>query len=400
MMLSLLIACALLSAPEEAPRFRVTTTAGPVGAGSLTKLEDFDVALSGVKPVSIAADQLVELRRDGAALPAGPPGPFVVLGGGDRLPIAIPPHVVLDDERVRFVLAEPLARSPKGPMLVPQAGVTAVCFRLPTGVDGFGGLAGMAAKNRDVLVLRNGDRLEGTLSKLGDAGATLVQPGRTVDLPLDRIAAVLFNPELQARTQPRKAFGQLVLRSGARLRATSLKLDDKGQLHAVLPVGGTLVFPVDQMVSLQARNGPAVYLDEREPMKFESTPFLDSTWPLAVHRTLLNRSLRLGGDVYDSGLAMHSRSRVTYALAGAYRSFEATVGVDPAAGPRGAVRIDVEIDSKSATGVSRVLRAGEAPASLRVDVSGARTLTLVTDFGPLGNVQGHAIWADPRLIKK
>jgi hypothetical protein len=118
-----------------------------------------------------------------------------------------------------------------------------------------------------------------------------------------------------------------------------------------------------------------------------------------VGRTLRDEALRLGTDVYDTGLAMHSRSRVEYALEGHYRTFEAVVGVDAKAGPRASVTVSVEIDGKSAPGAHHLCKLGDPPVSLRIPVQGARRLTLITDFGPLGGVQGHALWTDARLVK-
>jgi hypothetical protein len=48
--------------------------------------------------------------------------------------------------------------------------------------------------------------------------------------------------------------------------------------------------------------------------------------------------------------------------------------------------------------------AGEAPEAagprpIRVNVAGARELTLIATFGRRGDVDGHVNWADARLIR-
>jgi hypothetical protein len=45
------------------------------------------------------------------------------------------------------------------------------------------------------------------------------------------------------------------------------------------------------------------------------------------------------------------------------------------------------------------LTARGGPRPVRADVTGARELTLVVEFGARGGVQGHVDWADARLIK-
>jgi hypothetical protein len=380
----------------DGPNFRVVTVAGPISSAVVTGLDKFRLDLKSDRPRSLSADDWIALRREDLPLPAMPAAPFVVLSGGDRLPIVRPEDARLDDERLTFVPAPPLAPVAGAEMTIPQAGLSALCFTLPAGVDDFDRIA--PATKGDVVVLRNGDRLQGSLRRLAAGTVTLAQGEKTTMVPHDRLAAILFDPDLQARTRPRTMFVEAVLVGGARLRLKTLSLE-KGHLVGTLPVGGAVRLPLDRVVELRVRNGAAVYLDELKPAAVEETPFLDTTWPSpsTPGRTLLGDPLRLGKDTHDTGFAAHSRTRVRYALDDKYRTFEAIVGVDPKAGPRAAVRIGVEVDGKSA--LSQLCKVGNAPVPLRVDVSGAKTLTLVTDFGPLGDVQGHAIWAEPRLVR-
>jgi NPCBM/NEW2 domain len=386
-----------LGQPGEAPHFRVVTILGPIADAQVSGLEKFRLEVKTDRPQSLAEGEWIELRRDDLPLPGMPAAPFVILSGGDRLPIVRPAEARLEDERLRFIPAPPIVPATGAEMSVPQAGLAAVCFALPTGVDDFDRIP--PATKKDVVVLRNGDRLTGTLKRLEAGAATIVQGDQTTTIPFERLAAILFDPELQARVRPRGAFLEAVLIGGARLRLKTAKLDRAGLLEGALPVGGSVRVPLDRIVNLCVRGGAAVYLDELKPAKIEETPFLDTTWPSPSPRgrTLLGDPLRLGRDVYDSGFAVHSRTRIRYDLDGQYRTFEAIVGVDPKAGPRAAVRIGVEVDGKSEA--SHVCKAGDPPYPLRVDVRGAKTLTLVTDFGPLGDVEGHAIWAEPRLIR-
>ena len=381
----------------DVPHFRVVTVAGPISAARVTGIDKFRLDVKSDRSRSLSPDDWIALRREALPRPATPAAPFVVLSGGDRLPIVRPEAARLDDERLTFVPAPPIVPATGAEMTIPQAGLAAICFTLPTGVDDFDRIP--PATKGDVVVLRNGDRLQGSLKRLAEGVVTLTQGEKTTTIPFERLAAILFDPELQARTRPRTLFVQAVLVGGARLRLKTLSLEAGGQLVGTLPVGGAVRLPLDRVVELQVRNGAAVYLDELKPASVEETPFLDTTWPSPSvrGRTLLGDPLRLGVDVFDSGFAAHSRTRIRYALDGKYRTFEAIVGVDPKAGSRAAVRIGVEVDGKPA--VSQLCKAGDSPVPLRVDVSGAKTMTLVTDFGPLGDVQGHAIWAEPRLVR-
>jgi len=50
-------------------------------------------------------------------------------------------------------------------------------------------------------------------------------------------------------------------------------------------------------------------------------------------------------------------------------------------------------------GWDRELTARDEPLRVRIDVRGARALTLAVLCGRFGDVQAHVNWADARLIK-
>lgn len=395
---------ALVEGQAPTAQFIVTSASGPRPASSLRELrDDFSVRPGPPSPQTVAGDDLLALRRVGSTLPGDPVPPFVVLTGGERLPLGRPLAVRLEEEQLHFELAAPLRSGADRRLTLPQAAIDAIWLAYPAGVSeserGAQLRPDKPVRSRDAVVFRNGDRLEGTLKRLtSEQGVRLAHGNETTDVPLERIAFIVFNPDLQAGSRLRKRHARIVLSSGTRLRCTALALDD-GQLQSRLAFGGDVSFPLAELVSLQVRLGSAVYLDELTPIEYRGTPFLDLAWPLAVQRNLRGGPLRLGSDVYDSGLTMHSRSRVSYALDGKYQTFEAQVGVDPLAGPQSAVKIGLEIDGRLLPGVDATCKAGESPLALRVEVREGKRLTLITDFGPRGDVQGHAVWADARLVK-
>lgn len=111
------------------------------------------------------------------------------------------------------------------------------------------------------------------------------------------------------------------------------------------------------------------------------------------------RPLSIGGREYARGLGVHSDSRITYRLGGAYATFLAEAGVDDEAGESGSVTFEVWADGVRLFD-SGPIRGGMPPREIRIDVSGKSTLTLVvTDAGD-GNGSDHADWAGARLVRK
>ncbi len=374
---------------QAAPDVIVDTATGVRAAAPLLAIEPgFTIKLGGQAPAVVQGRDLVALRRVGITHPDLCAAPFLLLSSGDRLPLKAPLDLRLEDEMLHATLAAPLA----GKIKLPQAAVAAVVLAASEEDAG--------KRSNDIVVLRDGDRMHGTLSRLDTRGVVLAADDKRTDIPIARISRVAFNPEYIARPKPTAIYAEAILAGGARVSFTKLATTGPGgQLDGELLLGNKFSLAPDDLLSLRIRNGAAVYLDDLKPSAYESTPFLDLAWPLAVGRTLKGGPLRLGKDTYPLGVAMHSKSRVTYALGGGYEAFEATVGVDAAAGPRGTATVDIEVDGKSVPEIARVLQAGDAPALLRVDLKGAKTLTLVTDFGPRGDVQSHVLWTDARLLR-
>jgi hypothetical protein len=102
--------------------------------------------------------------------------------------------------------------------------------------------------------------------------------------------------------------------------------------------------------------------------------------------------------VYRRGLGTHSKSDLTYTLDGGYASFAATLGVDDAVGSAGSVIYRVYGDEKLLY-ESPVVRGGDAPLEMKVDVKRVLLLRLEVDYADGGDVADHADWAEARLLR-
>jgi hypothetical protein len=112
------------------------------------------------------------------------------------------------------------------------------------------------------------------------------------------------------------------------------------------------------------------------------------------------RDLRVGGSVHDRGIGMHAHSRLSYALGGAYRRFEALVGLDDLDGRKGAVQIRVLADGKALDlGRTGDLTHSGGPWPVSVKVDGVKELTLEVAPGAAGPVQGVVNWVGARLVR-
>jgi hypothetical protein len=296
-----------------------------------------------------------------------------------------------------------LAKAPE--LRLPVAAVALLWIAAPEGTEESDRLLRRLLAERrstDVVLLRNGDRVEGTVTALDRAAACKLEIGKkTLEVPFARVAGIAFSTELLARPRAKGPYGHLVLVSGARLALASARVDaERGTLAGKTLLGAEIEVPLSAVAALDLRQGRAVYLSDLPPRAYEHTPFLGVSWPLVKDHTVAGNDLRLAGQVYDKGLGVHSQARVTYDLAGKYDWFETVVGLDERTGRQGRVRLQVLVDGKAQDlGWDQELSAVDRPLTLRIDVRKARELTLAVEFGRRGDVEAHVNWADVRLIR-
>ena len=86
-------------------------------------------------------------------------------------------------------------------------------------------------------------------------------------------------------------------------------------------------------------------------------------------------------------------------LGGRYRRFMATTGIDDAARGKGSVQFAVEVDGKRVFTSKPTTGSMPAVSIKPIDVAGKQKLTLVVDYGQLGDIQDYADWCNAVLIK-
>jgi len=387
------------AASAEEPLFIAHTVNGTGTPGPLAGIgKGWSIELGGSKPDHVRAGDLISLRRAGASLPSLRNAPQVILPNGDCIPGKLEE---ISQDRLRIEADLGISQS----FRLPISSVAVIWFQAPGGQedrDGRRFRRRLLAQRRkeDVVFLKNADTLEGSVIQL-DAKALTVQAGtKSVTVDRARLAAVAFSTELMRAPRTTGPYGRVVLANGCRLSLVEAQSDGK-LLMTKTVFGAALQVPIDEIVALDVLQGRAIYLSSLKPRSYEYTPFLGTDYHSYVaDGDWKQADLRLAGSYYDRGLGMHSKSTITFDLAGRYRRLEALVGIDDGADSRASARIEIRADGK----VRELARDGlltkeRGPRQVRVDLAGAKELTLVVDWGRRGFVQGRVNWADARLIK-
>ncbi len=258
----------------------------------------------------------------------------------------------------------------------------------------------------DLLHLTSGDRWLGQVVHLTEKQQIEVKLDSSeemLQLSEKRVAAIRFGDSVTTSAKS----GKLVvgLRDGSLLVAKSL-IADAEQLCIRTADGIELIgrdrSEVAHLRSLKAR---CLYLSDCTILDYHHEPYLEISWPYRRDRNVLGESLQVAGRNYAKGIGMFTAARLTYRLdvdeiAGRFHHFRATVAIDDAAVRRGSVIFRVYLrrgEEWQQAFLSPVVRGGDPPVPITVELGNSAQLALVADFADRGDECDYANWLDARL---
>jgi hypothetical protein len=165
------------------------------------------------------------------------------------------------------------------------------------------------------------------------------------------------------------------------------------------PWGQPMTLPSAEIQSVRFRGGVMSYLSDLEPGEVEQTPYFGRIVPYRRDVNLEGSPLKLGDRRFDKGLAVHSRTSLTYDLDRRFSTFQTTLGFDASGRQKGRVDCRVLGDGKELY-ANPDLRADTPPIDLDLDIKGVEQLLLIVDFGPDEDTGDRVIWADARVFRR
>ncbi len=262
-----------------------------------------------------------------------------------------------------------------------------------------------AGPKEDRVLFATGDRIEGTVRSVAPAEVKVrATDGAERTLKVEgllgfALAALPRRPATGLRVQ-------LALTDGTRITGTGAATTDAAWTLSGTLGGKERVVPSAFLAGLAVRGGRGTALSDLVPASVEIRPYWGDDPLVLPLRPRFDRAfrldggtappLRVGGRTYLRGVSCFSGTTLAYDLSGSpVRAFVATVGVDDG-GPRGAVEFEVLLDGKSAWRSGVVRR--EPVVMPRLDLAGAKTLSLVVHAGPDDDVQDFADWVRAALL--
>jgi hypothetical protein len=257
-----------------------------------------------------------------------------------------------------------------------------------------------ALGTEDLLLARAKDgevvAIGGVVEAAKENKLTFAYRGKSRTLALKQVEGFVLAAR-PAPKPPAEVRPTFTLSGGLVLSGRWVKIEgDKWQVET--PWGQAVKLPTAEIRGVRFRGGQMAYLSDLEPSKVEETPYFGRRCPYRRDVALDGSPLRLDDQLIEKGLAVHSRTALTYDLDRRYATFEALVGFDASGGKKGRVDCRVLADGKELY-ANPDLRADAPPVRLSLPVSGAEQLRLVVDFGPDEDTADRVIWANARLYR-
>lgn len=159
-----------------------------------------------------------------------------------------------------------------------------------------------------------------------------------------------------------------------------------------------LEIPIDEIVSSETMGGRVQYISQLDPSAVEESSILAPPQPYRMDKNCQGGKLSIAGRRYPWGIGVHANSKLTFDIKKRFKQFKSEIGIDSLMGKRGSVIFSVVGDGKELY-KSPLVKGGQIPLSIDVNVEGIEKLTLsVSDGGDL-DMGDAANWVSARVIR-
>lgn len=358
---------------------------GSVVTGQIAAIGSREVQLEGATAVPL--DQILWVAFPDRQILSEPPKARIALRGGGLL-LA---QDVVTDERVATVTLKA-----DHVLSVPLDRVASILLGSPDPAAVERWLASARAdRQTDLLVaIRGTERaeLQGVVGPLTSQRLSFELEGEPIAVKRDRVFALY----LGSTVPPPGSLAEIQDTAGNVWPADRLEWREN-RLAAASPAYGEIVLPAREVVRIDFSKQRVAFLSDLEPSILEHVPFFDVAYDIGKDKGLGGAPIRIAGVTFAKGLVIHSKTTLTYDLAGQYRRFACAVGIESTAGDHGDALVQITGDGKTLW-EGRV-RGGDPAVPLDLPLDGVARLVIVVDYGSLADIGDHVAFGDARLLR-
>ncbi|HUB27718.1 MAG TPA: NPCBM/NEW2 domain-containing protein [Tepidisphaeraceae bacterium] len=259
------------------------------------------------------------------------------------------------------------------------------------------------SRKADTVRLANGDSSTGVVTNF--AGSTLtIQPAgadSTIDLNLGTITAVLL-ADPDPTSLPAGHLLRLRLSDGSSLSVPILKFAG-GSFSAGFTEQSLHKLDPSAVVSIEQIGGPVRWLTSLTPTQIVYHPYFDESFPPQFDHPVADPTVSIRDKFpgFRHGIGVHSYTLLTYAIPDGFKTFRTQFAVDRIPGSdmtKADMTARLLVDGKAVMHFDHV-HFGPPADPVSVDVSNAKTLSLVVDYGDNLDAQGRFVWLDPAFLR-
>lgn len=370
----------------------VKTIHQDVIVASVTKLsvDDGVVLLTDDgKTLKIPTRNLVRLTCAPSSDPRSSHATKVTLHGGDKLF-----GVLSSGKPERLVLES----NDLGKIDLPLDVVTGLDLpraATPAFADAIAWLDRARLPQQDRVLLANGDLIEGFVTGIDREFVEIDTSGGETRIPMGVVTAVRLVSS--GIPMPHALHFRITLRDGGTATLTDLRWTNN-VVEIELAWKQRTTIDAERIARIDVVGGRWEWLADHQPISYQHTPMLSLPWEYATNRNVLGGTLSVAGETFEHGIGVHSRTSLTYDLKGNYREFVTSFGMDDDSGSLANVSASVLIDGQRRYQKDSIQR-GTLFGPIRLDVSKAKRIELIVDFGEHGDVQDRFDWIEPALIR-
>lgn len=252
-------------------------------------------------------------------------------------------------------------------------------------------------RSNDLLIIRKADRFDfvaGVVSEIGAESLQFLFDKRTITVPLNRVYGIWFREIANTKASP----VEVKLSNGNRWFVNQASYQS-GQWSLQYSGTSNLQVKEDRIVSIDFSGGRITTLQSLTPTVETYDSLFDVSWPMTKGENLEGEPLQLGGQKYNTGISLHSWSRVRYAIDGRYARFQALVGIDDQTRNWGDVTFTIRGDGQ--TLFQQEILGTDDVVDLDLNLTGIRDLELTVDYGSSKSPIGDRLnLVNARLLKE
>lgn len=389
------VCCLAVALVAALPGVELSTLDGKAHTGQLQRLTGTSVVLATAgDKLEVPVADVLEIRLDNREDRTPPAEPLLAVSLSDGSHVACTEVVA---EGNRAVLQSPRL----GRVTIPYTALANVRFvGFDANVEGAWRELCQREHKQDLVVVRKEnvlDHYEGIVGAIEPQTVKFLLDGE--EIPVKRAKAfglILARPKQETGD----TLCRISLLGGDLIHVRELMGDADG-LQAELLTGVRVSVPLEAVAKIDFSGGKVLYLSQVEPRVVKYTPFFDHVWEYRRDRNLDGGPLRVGGKTYARGLAIHSRTLLSYRLGGDYRRFQAVMGIDQTVELAEHGReVRVVISGDGNTLLETNVSGADDAQEIDLDVSNVRDLEILVDFGrDQLDIADHLDLADAKVIK-